>query len=434
MQFRKSVTALCLGVALGVSGTMTQGVWADRSQAQAELPLEQLRAFTEVYTRIKRDYVDEVDDKELLDAAVRGMLSSLDPHSSFMDEQGYQNMRSGTRGEFGGLGIEVGTEDGYVKVIAPIDDTPAYRAGLKAGDLILTLDGKSIKGMELSEAIKLMRGEPGTSIDMTIRRQGADAPIAVTLKRDVIQVQSVRARMLEPGVGYVRISQFQRRTGEQVRSAVEKLKAEANGNLEGLVLDMRNNPGGVLRAAVEVSDAFITEGRIVYTQGRMNNEVVFDASGKDMIDGAPIVVLVNEGSASASEIVAGALQDHKRAVVMGSTTFGKGSVQSILPLNDGTALKLTTARYYTPSGRSIHSKGIMPDMPVNKDLQVVQADSDGDQARLQEAELRSTRDAQANEKKSADRDDWIGSDYVLYEALNFLRGMQTFGARDGNSI
>ncbi len=436
MKFRRTVSALALGVVIGVSGTMAQGVFANRPQAEAELPLEQLRTFTEVFTRIKRDYVDEVDDKTLLEAAVRGMLSGLDPHSTYMSTREYQNMRVGTRGEFGGLGIEVGTENGYVKVIAPIDDTPAHAAGVKAGDLITRLDGRSMRNVPLSEAVEMMRGEPGSEITLTISRPGVEQPLEFKLTRAIIRVQSVRARMLEPGLGYVRISQFQNRTGEAFREAISRLKAEAGGNLNGLVLDLRNNPGGVLRASVEVADAFLTEGRIVYTEGRMNNEVTFNATPTDMLNGAPIVVLVNGGSASASEIVAGALQDHKRAIIMGSQTFGKGSVQSILPLNDGTALKLTTARYYTPSGRSIQATGITPDMIIDQQLQVARAENQ-QRARLREADLRGhlrgTEDAQPVSSPAPEGEDLATQDFALHEAVNLLRGLHILSSRNNNT-
>jgi carboxyl-terminal processing protease len=433
MQFKKTISALALGVVIGVSGTMAQGVMADRpQQAQAELPLEHLRAFSEVYARIKRDYVDEVDDKTLLEAAVRGMLSGLDPHSSYMGSKEYQNMRVGTRGEFGGIGIEVGTESGFVKVIAPIDDTPAHAAGVQAGDLIVRLDGRSTKDLPLNEAVQMMRGAPGTDLKLTINRPGLDKPLELTLTRANIQVQSVRARMLEPGFGYVRISQFQTRTGDNFKEALERLKSEAGGNLNGLVLDLRNNPGGVLRASVEVADALLNSGRIVYTEGRMNNEVVFNAKPNDMLDGAPIVVLVNGGSASASEIVAGALQDHKRAIIMGSQTFGKGSVQSILPMQDGTAVKLTTARYFTPSGRSIQAKGITPDMPVDQ-LQVARAEDQT--ARVREADLRGH--LQSGEKPASmstvGGEDLATRDFPLHEAVNLLRGLHILSMRNNNN-
>ena len=329
------------------------------------LPYEDLRTFTEIFGRIKRDYVEPVSDKKLLEDAVRGMLSGLDPHSAYLVAEEYQELKEGTTGQFGGLGIEVTMENGFIKVVSPIDDTPAQKAGIKTGDLIIKLDDKPVKGMSLTDAVKMMRGEPGSKIVLTIVREGLEAPLKLTLTRDIIKVKSVKSRMLEKGYGYVRISSFQSGTGDALKDALAALKKENGGNLKGLVLDLRNNPGGVLNAAVEVSDAFLKSGLIVYTEGRIeNSEMRFNAAPDDLINGAPIVVLINAGSASASEIVAGALQDQKRAVIMGEKSFGKGSVQTILPTSNGAAVKLTTARYYTPSGRSIQAEGIEPDVTL----------------------------------------------------------------------
>ncbi len=348
---------LLLGLVLGITLSTTLTVFAEReSTTESTLPLDELRAFTDVYARIKRDYVVEVDDQTLLEYAIRGMLSGLDPHSSYLDSEEFRELQIGTTGEFGGLGIEVGMEDGFVKVIAPIDDTPAQRAGVKAGDLIIRLDETPVKGMTLNDAVKIMRGKPGTDIVLTIVREGLDAPIKITITRDIIRVRSVKSRMLEEGYGYVRISQFQSKTADNLLEAIADLQEESDNSIKGLVLDLRNNPGGVLNGAVAVSDAFLKKGLIVYTEGRVNDSKLrFNATPDDILDGAPLVVLVNQGSASASEIVAGALQDHHRAIVMGVPTFGKGSVQTILPLSNGTSVKLTTARYYTPSGRSIQA-------------------------------------------------------------------------------
>ena len=365
--FARSIGWLFAGGAIGIFLAVGQGVFAERT-TEGTLPLEDLRTFTEVFAKIKNDYVEPIEDTALLEYAIRGMLSGLDPHSSYLVPDDYQELQAGTSGEFGGLGIEVGMEDGFVKVIAPIDDTPAQRAGVEAGDLVIRLDDTPVKGMSLGDAVKVMRGEPGTDIVLTIVREGVDRPIRITITRDVIRVTSVRSRALEPGYGYVRISQFQLRTGESLREAVDELRDEAGDDgLKGLVLDLRNNPGGVLNAAVSVSDAFLEEGIIVYTEGRMDDaKLTFSAKGSDILDGTPLVVLVNAGSASASEIVAGALQDHGRAVIMGEKTFGKGSVQTILPLGNGSALKLTTARYYTPSGTSIQARGIVPDIALDR--------------------------------------------------------------------
>jgi carboxyl-terminal processing protease len=373
------------------------------------------------------------------------MLSGLDPHSAYLVPEDYKQLQQGTSGEFGGLGIEVGMEDGFVKVISPIDDTPASRAGIEAGDLIIRLDDTPVKGMTLADAVKLMRGKPGSDIVLTVVRSGRDGPFKITITRDIIKVLSVRNRMLEDGFGYLRITQFQTRTGEYLRDAINKLKEEAsNGRLEGIVLDLRNNPGGVLSAAVSVSDAFLTDGIIVYTDGRLeDSKLKFNAKPTDVMDGAPIVVLVNGGSASASEIVAGALQDHKRAVIMGEKTFGKGSVQTILPMENGSALKLTTARYYTPSGRSIQAEGINPDIQVARlqvtrpevavSLRVKESDlpkhlrgSDEKDSETKPEESRDEAKIREQEKAARDKDTSEGlasSDYVLFEALNLLKGI-----------
>ncbi len=433
------VLILATGLILGVSLTIGHGVFAEREAAPAPLPLKELRTFTDVFANIKNNYVEPVDDKELIDNAVRGMLAGLDPHSAYLDAESYEELQVGTTGEFGGLGIEVGMENGFVKVIAPIDDTPAQRAGVEAGDLIIRLDDTPVKGMSLKEAVDMMRGKPGTSITLTIVREGHDKPIKAVITRDVIKVKSVKSRMLQPGFGYVRITQFQAATGENLVEAVNALKKEDGGQLEGLVLDLRNNPGGVLNAAVDVSDAFLDKGLVVYTEGRTeDSRVEFPASPGDLLSGAPIVVLVNVGSASASEIVAGALQDHKRALIMGSKTFGKGSVQTVLPMNDGSALKLTTARYYTPSGRSIQAEGIVPDIPLeNVRLAAVE---ESDFAAIKEADLSRhlvngegskpggaapgapempATGAAGDETKAS----LASEDYQLYEALNLLKGL-----------
>ncbi len=364
MKFKHPLNVgLLSGLILGLSLSLAHTVWAEKTEV-ASLPLEDLRTFTDVYARIKQDYVTDVDDSTLLKNAIRGMLSGLDPHSSYLDEEQFRELQIGTSGEFGGLGIEVGMENGFVKVIAPIDDTPAERAGVKAGDLIIKLDDKSVKGLTLEEAVKLMRGKKGSKIQLTIVREGEEAPITTTIVRDVIKVRSVRSRILEPGYGYVRISNFQAKTTRNMLDALDSLQRKNEGNLTGLILDLRNNPGGVLTGAVGVSDVFLKDKQlIVYTEGRVeDSELKYNASTGDKLKGAPLVVLINQGSASASEIVAGAMQDHNRATVVGTTSFGKGSVQTILPLKDSTALKLTTARYFTPLGRSIQNEGIVPDI------------------------------------------------------------------------
>ncbi len=418
---QRSIISGLLALAL----SLPAATFAQPAQDGAErtVPLEALRSFSEVYERIQRDYVESVDDETLIRDAIRGMLNGLDPHSSYLDVEEFQQLREGTQGQFGGLGIEVGMEDGFIKVIAPIDGTPAEAAGIQPADLIIRIDGQAVKGLDLQEAVSLMRGEPGTQIELGILREGEDAPIDLTLERAIIQVQSVRSQILEPGFGYLRISQFQSRTGNDVLDAIESLNADAEG-LNGLVLDLRNNPGGVLGAAVEVADAFISNGRIVSTDGRGESaRTQMTATPNDVLNGAPLVVLVNAGSASASEIVAGALQDHRRAVIMGEPTFGKGSVQTILPLRDGNAVKLTTARYYTPSGRSIQAEGIVPDVEI-ANLEV--RNSELMQRALRESDLPGhlggegqdgTGDAMSDNGQLATRD------YALAEALNLLKGL-----------
>ena len=431
----RSISWLLVGGAIGMFLAVGQGVFAERN-AEGTLPLEDLRTFTEVFARIKNDYVEPIDDTTLLENAIRGMLTGLDPHSTYLVPDDYQELQAGTSGEFGGLGIEVGMEDGFVKVIAPIDDTPAQRAGVEAGDLVIRLDDTPVKGMSLAEAVKVMRGEPGTDIVLTIVREGVDRPIRITITRDVIHVTSVRSRALEPGYGYVRISQFQLRTGESLREAIGKLREEAGeDDLKGLVLDLRNNPGGVLNAAVAVSDVFLDKGIIVYTEGRMEDaKLTFSAKGSDVLDSIPLVVLVNAGSASASEIVAGALQDHGRAVIMGEKTFGKGSVQTILPLGNGSALKLTTARYYTPSGTSIQARGIVPDITLDR-VRVSQIDTGQG---VKEADLARHLDGDggpgdfeaARQSQEEARDVPLAErDFALYEALNLLKGLHILGSR-----
>jgi carboxyl-terminal processing protease len=420
--------SLLLGLSL-LQGCVVSAPLSTRVDAAEELPLDDLRTFAEVYGRIKSEYVEGVQDKTLLKSAIRGMLSGLDPHSDYLDKEEYRDLQVGTSGEFGGLGIEVGIENGFVKVIAPIDDTPAQRAGLQAGDLIIRIDDKPVKGMSLSEAVNLMRGKPGTEIRLTILRSGDGQPFSVSIERDVIHVASVKSRILEPGYGYVRISNFQARTTEDMITAIGKLKGESDGELRGLVLDLRNNPGGVLNAAVGVSDAFITGGLIVYTQGRLpDSKLQFSAGPDDVLDGAPMVVLVNRGSASASEIVAGALQDHKRALIMGTKTFGKGSVQTIVPIDDSTALKLTTARYYTPLGRSIQAQGIVPDIQLERGEFKPFLEPDVDA--LSEADLSHHLDSANQVDKGKDEGlnkGLAAEDLQLAEALNVLKGLSILG-------
>ncbi|MEJ2093614.1 MAG: S41 family peptidase [Gammaproteobacteria bacterium] len=397
------------------------------------LPLDEIRTFTEVFSKIKNDYVEEVDDRKLLEDAIRGMLAGLDPHSTYLDRESYKELQEGTTGEFGGLGIEVGMENGFVKVIAPIDDTPAKKAGIEAGDLIIKLDDTPVKGLSLNDAISRMRGKPGTDITLTIIRNGEEKPLVITITRAIIRVNSVRARTLEPGYGYLRISSFQANTGRDLRQELDRLSEENDYKLKGVVMDLRNNPGGVLNAAVEVSDLFLDKGLIVYTEGRIkNSDLKFNARPLNVVRDLPIVILVNEGSASASEIVAGALQDHDRAVIVGQQTFGKGSVQTILPMADEAAVKLTTARYFTPSGRSIQASGITPDIIIDK-LTVERVEEDGNgivkeadlSGHLENTQPVEETDAEVveDEKPQTEKRRLSITDYELYEALNILKGM-----------
>ena len=363
--FKNMTMAMVLGLSLGVTLTLSHQVLA-KAEAEEPLPLADIRLFTDVYARVKRDYVEAVDDHKLIEGAIRGMIASLDPHSSFLGEDEFSELQIGTSGEFGGLGIEVGLEGGFIRVIAPIDDTPAYRAGVKAGDLIIQLGDKSVKGMSLSQAVKLMRGAAGTTLVLKVVRESEAAPIDIPVMRDVIRIKSVRNRLLDDDIGYIRVTSFQSKTTRNVFAAVDSLVAKAGNDLRGVVLDLRNNPGGVLTGAVGVSDIFLNDGElIVYTEGRAADAALkYSAGTPDKLQGLPVVVLINEGSASASEIVAGALQDHKRATLVGSKSFGKGSVQTVLPLQENAALKLTTARYFTPLGRSIQNSGIVPDIAI----------------------------------------------------------------------
>ncbi len=417
---RTPLTTALLSCVLGVSAAGIQAAEGE-SVEQKTLPLTELRMFADVFDRIKQAYVEPVDDRQLLEDAIRGMLTGLDPHSAYLEPEAFESLQVHTSGEFGGLGIEVGLEGGFIKVIAPIDDTPAQRAGVKAGDLIIRLDDTPVQGMDLGEAIDLMRGEVGTPVRLTIMRDGRDQPLEIKIVRDVIKVRSVRHETLESGYGYLRVSQFQSHTGEDLVAAIESL--EQNQALKGLVLDLRNNPGGVLQAAVEVSDAFLSEGTIVYTEGRLpNSELRFNASADTAAPTVPLVVLINGGSASASEIVAGALQDHKRALVMGTDSFGKGSVQTVLPLGQERAIKLTTARYFTPSGRSIQAQGIKPDLRVNE-AKLTQLAEEG---RIKERDLAGHLENAEGDgpENTQDANELLSRDFQLFEALNLLKAMQ----------
>ncbi|HKM26408.1 MAG TPA: S41 family peptidase [Thiopseudomonas sp.] len=399
--------------------------------ATETLPLNDLRTFAEVLERIKTAYVEPIDDKTLFENAIKGMLSNLDPHSSYLDPEDFRQLQESTSGEFGGLGIEVGLEDGVLQVIAPIDDSPASAAGLEAQDLIIKIDDQPTQGQSLMEAVEKMRGKPGTSIRLTIVRDGRK-PFDVTLKRAVIKSRSVKSQLLEDDYGLIRISQFQVNTGSEVAKALGALKKDNKGKpLQGLILDLRNNPGGVLQAAVEVTDQFISDGLIVYTKGRLANaELRFSATAENISGDVPLVVLINGGSASASEIVAGALQDHKRAVLMGTDSFGKGSVQTVLPLNNDRALKLTTALYYTPKGRSIQAQGIVPDIVVER-AKISQEDST---LGVKEADLAGhlgNGNGGPDKRSKADKEQkprLQDEDYQVNQAMNLLKGMNVLKA------
>ncbi len=439
---------LSAGVIAGILVSLGMTALAQR-ETPAPLPLDELRQFTEVFGAIKANYVEPVEDSRLITEAIGGMLSGLDPHSAYLDAEAYKELQVGTQGEFGGLGIEVGTEDGFIKVISPIEDTPAARAGVKAGDLIVRIDDTPTKGLTLGEAVKLMRGKPKTTITLTLSRKGEGQPLVIPIVRDIIRVQSVKSKALDNGVGYIRITQFQEHTIENLATHLQNLAAK--DSLKSIVLDLRNDPGGLLHGAIGVSAAFLPPRAVVVsTDGRTEDaRRKYVAGPQDYLRGmredvlarlpeatrtVPMVVLVNAGSASASEIVAGALQDHKRAVVLGTQTFGKGSVQSILPLSSTTAIKLTTARYYTPNGRSIQARGITPDYIVEET-----PDGDLNSFRLREADLnRHLSNGEAGEIRSSIPDPGelsgrlerkpveFGStdDYQLQQALNYLSGNQ----------
>lgn len=434
-QWIRRAPTLIIAAFFGFSAAIAINAVADRpgADSNAGVPLDALRTYSDVLERVKHDYVDDLTDDELIENSIRGMLSELDPHSAYLDADEFKSLRESTSGEFGGLGIQVGMRDNVLTVIAPIDDTPAERAGVEAGDKILRIDGEITQGIDLESAVKKMRGEPGTDITITVVRDGEARPIDIEITRAIIKTESVRHEMLEPGLGYVRVSQFQARTAEQLSEAIDELIAK-NGDekLKGLVVDLRNNPGGVLQSAVDMVDLFQDGGQIVYTEGRVRDaQMSYEANRGDRLDGMPIVVLVNGGSASGSEIVAGALQDHSRALVVGEPTFGKGSVQSIMPLSSGGALRLTTARYYTPDGRSIQAEGIKPDIIVHQlnvsnieeVFSIREADLGGHL--MSDGATQELFDQIREDDEAAEEDEQplVVRDFQLYQALNLLKGM-----------
>jgi len=456
MRRLEKVGLVGLGLFAGAALMLHYTAVAEKDSVATPLPIEELRAFSEVFGRIKSDYVEPVADKTLINQAINGMVSGLDPHSAYLDADAFKELQSSTQGEFGGLGLEVGMEDGLVKVVSPIEDTPAYEAGVKSGDLILKLDDTLVKGLSLNDAVKKMRGKPGSKIVLTIIRKNELKPLSITVTRAIIKVQSVKAKLLESGYAFVRITQFQEHTGENLGTALNKLFKENKGDMKGLVLDLRNDPGGLLTGAVGVSAAFLAkDALVVYTDGRTddakmrltaNPENYLRGNGKNdylkdlpaAVKSVPMVVLMNGGSASASEIVAGALQDHKRAVIMGTQSFGKGSVQTILPLGNNTAVKLTTARYYTPGGRSIQAKGIVPDIVVedpstsasDNAFRLREADLDKHLSNTTQAEESTDSkkvvpsDAKPDAAKVAPAEFGSKNDYQLNQAINLLKGMQ----------
>lgn len=398
------------------------------------LPLEELRTFTRVYDHVRNGYVDEIDDARLLEYAIKGMIAELDPHSAYLDKDAFADLQASTSGEFGGVGLEVSLEDGFVKVVTPIDDSPSARAGILSGDVVIRIDDSPVKGMDLNKAVNLMRGPKNSAIKITVMREGVDQPIDFNLVRDIIKVQSVRTRILEQDYFYIRVAQFQLDTGKEVAKKLrERLKK--NPDTKGIILDLRNNPGGVLQASVEVADVFLDGGQVVYTQGRLDNSNIgYNAEAGDISNNLPLVVLINDGSASASEIVAGALQDHKRAVIMGTRSFGKGSVQSVIPISNDRAIKLTTALYYTPNGRSIQAQGIEPDVDVERvEIGAIQkgvATTEADLAR----HLGNTKGGkESNSKERASQRissaELLKEDNQLHEALNLLKGLHIFVQR-----
>lgn len=409
-----------------------------QTSKQKHIPLEDVQRFSNAIGEIKKYYVKPIDDKELFDSAIRGMLSGLDPHSSYLDESEFKELQTATSGEFGGLGIEVTMEEGIIKVITPLVDTPAYKAGIKSGDYIIKLGKDSIQGLSLKEAVTMMRGKEGSTIQLTVLRKGVDKPLTFNLIREIIMVKSVKSKLLRDGYGYIRLTQFQALTAKDMLKAIEQLKQQSTDNkLKGLVLDLRNNPGGLLDSAIQVSDAFLgpnksgKEEMIVYTEGRLpGSKFTAYAHSIDVLKNAPMVVLINSGSASASEIVAGALKDNKRAIILGTKSFGKGSVQTVLPLDSKTGIKLTTALYYTPSGTSIQAKGIVPDITVEEVKIPKDIGAKKDLIGVSEADLnkhivnKNNSEATVETKvSSVPTEDLLHEDYQLYSALTVLEGM-----------
>ncbi|MFN2327824.1 MAG: S41 family peptidase [Chromatocurvus sp.] len=415
----RTLSLLCAGGLLALQSTTTLSA----KETESTYALDDLRTFADVFNQIRQGYVDEIDDSTLLQYAIEGMLSGLDPHSVYLSSDAFDDLQTSTSGEFSGLGLEVGMENGLLRVVAPIDGSPAADAGVQPGDIILKLDNNPIKGMSMGDAVGKMRGPKGSEIELTIGRSGESQPLTLKLTRDVIKVASVRESWLEDGYAYVRISQFQKTTGEDVAKGLDKLKKEQT--LRGVVLDLRNNPGGVLGASVDVAGLFMRGGEVVYTEGRLPNAAQsYGASDEDITNGAPLVVLINRGSASASEIVAGALQDHGRAIIMGTDSFGKGSVQTVMPISETRAVKLTTALYFTPGGRSIQAAGIVPDIRVDR----ARVTAIGEEGRISEADLIGHLvNGDGEERQKIEPSELQSRDNQLYEALTLLKGVNILG-------
>lgn len=405
----------------------------DSTSAQdSELPLKDLRLFTLIFDHIRRSYVEPISDQQLLENAIKGMLGEMDPHSAYLDASSFEQLQESTQGQFSGIGIEMGSEDGFIKVISPIDDSPAQKAGLQAGDIIIKIDGENAQGLSVNEAAKKIRGPIGSEVTFSIIRENIEKPFEVTIIRDAIKSISVRHELIEDSIAYIRISQFQSETGTDFVAAIQQLRNDTP-LLSGLIIDLRNNPGGILQSSVQVVDALIDEGIVVYTQGRLDiSNVSYNATEGDETDGLPTVVLINGGSASASEIVAGALQDHQRAIIMGTRSFGKGSVQTILPVGDNKGIKLTTARYFTPNGRSIQAQGIEPDIIIEP--ATITAIKTGE--RLSEAALgRHLSNPTENKEKSdsTPKTSYTDTkDNQLLEAINLLKGLAIINKRNGH--
>lgn len=433
---RVTLKKLCVLIACASISLPTLALPDKKKNPQDEglLPLEELRTFTRVYDHVRNGYVEEVSDAKLLEFAIKGMIAELDPHSAYLDKDAYAELQASTSGEFSGVGMEVSMDEGYIKVIAPLDGSPALKAGIKPGDIVLKLDDQSMKGKTLSDAARILRGPKDSSIKISLQRKGIDEPIEVVVYRDLIHVQSISVKPLADDYLYIRIAQFQVNTGKDFVAQVrETLKQRPKS--KGLILDLRNNPGGVLQASVEVADAFLENGLIVYTQGRMENSSVnYSATPGDVTNGLPLVVLINSGSASASEILAGALQDQKRAVIMGTRSFGKGSVQSVIPITEDRAIKLTTALYYTPNGRSIQAKGIEPDVRLQKTNIATE-----NKVALSEADLSGhipSKDGHEVTTKDREREQVISDDILkdnqVLDAVNLLKGSHILGQPAAN--